>query len=154
MQLKIKSQEDFWSGLMFIVIGLATVLFSRDFPMGSALRMGPGYFPTWLGFILIGFGVIITARSLWLKGEGVSVSDWAFRPLIILCAAIAAFGVLMEVVELGFVPSLFLVIIACALAHKDVHWGEMILLAIFLTLGCVGLFIYGIGLPYRLFWWG
>jgi hypothetical protein len=150
-KLKIKSPEDFWSGLMFIAIGVAAVCIAWDYPMGSARRMGPGYFPIWLGVIMTGFGLIITVRSLWLKGEG--ISGWAFRPLLVLCAAIIAFGVLMEVVELGFVPSLFLLIIACALAHKDVHWGEMLLLGIFLTLGCVALFIYGIGLPYKLFWW-
>ena len=70
MQLRIKSPEDFWSGIMFITIGLAAVIFSRDYPMGSALRMGPGYFRTWLGAIMIFLGVIVFARSFWLQGEG------------------------------------------------------------------------------------
>src|SRR5688572_12351576 len=64
VQLKIKSPEDFWSGLIFIGIGVLAMYLSRDYPMGSALRMGPGYFPTWLGGIMIGFGVVIAALSL------------------------------------------------------------------------------------------
>jgi hypothetical protein len=86
MHPKIKSSEDFWSGLMFIAIGLAAVYISWDYPMGSARRMGPGYFPTWLGVMLTGFGAIVAGRSFWLQGEG--ISGWAFRPLLVLCVAI------------------------------------------------------------------
>ena len=151
MQLKIKSPEDFWSGLMFIAFGVAAMYISRNYPMGSALRMGPGYFPTWLGGIMTFIGVIVTSSSFWIKGEG--ISEWAFRPLFVLCGTIALFGVCLDVWEIGFVPSLALLILGCALAHKDVHWVETIFLSVFLTSGCVGLFIYGIGLPYKLFWW-
>lgn len=151
MQLKIKSPEDFWSGLMFIAFGVAAMYISRNYPMGSALRMGPGYFPTWLGAIMTFFGVVVTARSFWIQGEGISA--WAFRPLFVLCGTIALFGVFLDEWEIGFVPSLVILILGCAFAHKDVHWLETIMLSIFLTAGCVGLFIYGIGLPYKLFWW-
>jgi len=151
VQIKIKSPEDFWAGLMFIAIGMAAVTIARDYPMGWAIRMGPGYFPTLLGGIMTFLGVIITGRSFWIKGEG--VGPWAFRPMFVLTGAIACYGIMMELIELGFVPALVLLIIGCALAHKDVHWAETIVLSIFLTVACVALFIYGIGLPYRLFWW-
>ncbi|MBI4207936.1 MAG: tripartite tricarboxylate transporter TctB family protein, partial [Betaproteobacteria bacterium] len=49
MQFKIRNQEDFWAGLMFIGFGILSIVVSRDYPMGSAMRMGPGYFPTYLG---------------------------------------------------------------------------------------------------------
>ena len=63
MQLKIKSQEDFWAGLMFIGFGVLAIFVSRDYPMGSAMRMGPGYFPTSIGMIMVALGAIITAMS-------------------------------------------------------------------------------------------
>ncbi len=151
VQLKIKSTEDFWAGLHFIAVGVVAIYLSRDYPMGSALRMGPGYFPTWLGGIMSTFGVIVFARSFFLQGEG--MGEWALRPLFVLSGAIAMFGLSMDYLQLGFVPALVVLILGCALAHKDVHWLETILLAIFLTMGCVALFIYVIGLPYRLFWW-
>ena len=151
MQLKVKSHEDFWSGVMFMAIGLGAIYLSRNYPMGSALRMGPGYFPTWLGGIQLAIGTYVFARSFWLQGEG--IPHWAFRPVIVLTATMAMFGILLDEIQAGFVPATILLIIGCALAHKDVHWLETIILSVFLTLGVVGLFIYGIGLPYILFWW-
>ena len=151
MRLKITSPEDFWGGLHFIAVGVVAIYLSRDYPMGSALRMGPGYFPTWLGGIMSAFGVVVFARSFFLQGEG--MGEWALRPLFVLAGSIVLYGLSLDYLELGFVPALILLIIGCALAHKDVHWLETILLSIFLTMGCVALFIYIIGLPYRLFWW-
>ena len=151
MQFKIKSPEDFWSGLMFVAFGVGAVWVSRDYPMGSALRMGPGYFPTWLGGIMFVIGAIVFARSFLFEGE--CIGEWALRPLFVLCGTIALFGAMMDQLQLGFVPALITLIIGCALAHKDVHWLETIILSVFVTVGCVALFIYGIGLPYRLFWW-
>ena len=68
VQLKIKSQEDFWAGLMFIGFGVLAIVISRDYPMGSAMRMGPGYFPTSLGAIMVLLGSIITLLSFKVAG--------------------------------------------------------------------------------------
>jgi hypothetical protein len=54
----------------------------------------------------------------------------------------------------GFVPSLMVLVIGCALAHKDVRWLETIVLAVLVTAAAVAIFSFGLGLPYRLFWWG
>jgi len=53
VQLKIKNPEDFWAGIMFLGFGVLAVYISQDYPMGTAMRMGPGYFPTYLGALLI-----------------------------------------------------------------------------------------------------
>lgn len=151
MQIRIKSQEDFWAGMMFIAVGVGATVIARDYPMGWAIRMGPGYFPTWLGGILIFLGALITACSFWIKGEG--IGPWAFRPMLVLTGALALFGVTLEVLELGFVPALVLLTVACGFAQNDVRWLETIVLSVFLAMGCVGLFVYGIGLSYPLFWW-
>ena len=151
MQIRIRSPEDFWAGLMFIAVGAAATFIARDYPMGWAIRMGPGYFPTWLGGILIFLGTIITARSFWIKGEG--IGPWAFRPMFVVTVALALFGAMLEVFKLGFVPALVVLTVACGFAHKQVRWLETIVLSVFLAIGCVGLFVFGIGLPYPLFWW-
>ena len=146
MRLKIKNPQDFWCGLLFFALGALAIYLSRDYEMGSALKMGPGYFPTWLGGILVGFGVVIGALSFRIEGEdksGLALGEWAFRPWLVLTAALAFFAVLMEV-EFGFVPSLIVLIIGCALAHKDVHWRETILLSIGVTAGAVAIFSYGL----------
>jgi putative tricarboxylic transport membrane protein len=155
MHPRVKNPQDFWSGIFFIALGVLAIYLSRDYPMGSALQPGPGYFPVWLGGILIGLGAIIFGMSLKLEAdsdESLTLRHWGFRPWLVLPATLAIYAMLMEA-EFGFVPSLIVLIVGCALAHKDVHWRETILLSIFLTAGAVAIFIYGLGLPYRLFWW-
>ena len=155
MQVRIRNLQDFWSGIFFIALGVLALYLSRDYVMGSALKPGPGYFPTWLGGIMIAFGVAITALSFKLEGDpaqSVALRTWGFRPWLVLPLTLALYALLMEW-DFGFVPSLIVLIVGCALAHKDVHWVETILLAIFLTAATVAIFVYGLGLPYRLFWW-
>lgn len=155
MQLRIRNPQDFWSGILFISLGALAIYLSKNHDMGSALNMGPGYFPTWLGGIMIGFGVVIGGLSFKIEGEdhqGLGLGEWAFRPWLVLTGTLVLFALLMEA-EIGFVPSLIVLIVGCALAHQDVRWRETLVLSILVTAGCVAIFSYGLGLPYRLFWW-
>lgn len=155
MRLNIKNPQDFWCGTFFVALGALAIYLSRDYAMGSALNMGPGYFPTWLGGIMIGFGLVIGGLSFRIQPEenqSRELREWAFRPWLVLPATLALYAVLMDA-EIGFVPSLFVLIVGCALAHKDVHWLETILLSVFVTAGAVAIFSYGLRMPYRLFWW-
>jgi hypothetical protein len=155
VRLKIKNPQDFWCGIFFVALGALALYLSRDYEMGSALSMGPGYFPTWLGGIMIGFGVVIGALAFKIPGDEEAIralTDWGFRPWLVLPATLVVFAYLMDA-EVGFVPSLIVLIIGCALAHKDVHWLETIVLSVCVTAGAVAIFIYGIEMPYRLFWW-
>ena len=153
--MRPKNLQDFWCGLLFIALGALAIHLSQDYEMGSALRMGPGYFPTWLGGIMVAFGVIIGGLSFKLErdpDEGAGLGEWAFRPWLVLTTTIAVYAILMDA-GLGFVPSLMVLVIGCALAHKDVRWLETIVLSVFVTAGAVLIFSYGLGLPYPLFWW-
>jgi hypothetical protein len=155
MLLRIRNLQDFWSGVFFIALGLLAIWLSRDYPMGSASQPGPGYFPVWLGGIMTVLGAIIGGASLKLQGdpgERLELREWGFRPWLVLPLTLAVYAMLMEA-DFGFVPSLVVLIVGCALAHKDVHWRETILLSVFLTAGAVAIFIYGLELPYPLFWW-
>lgn len=155
MRVRTKNPQDLWCGLFFVGLGVLAMYLAHDYRMGTALAMGPGYFPMWLGGILTAFGIAMILLSFKFEStdtEDVSWASWAFRPWLVLPGALAAFALLMEV-EAGFVPSLMVLIIGCALAHKDVHWKETVVLSILLTAGSVALFSYGLELPYRLFWW-
>jgi len=147
--VRIRSHEDFWAGLMFIGFGLLAIFMSREYPMGSALRMGPGYFPTYLGVISVALGAILTGRSWRVHGEG--TGPWGWRPLLWLSAAFAGFGLLIEAA--GFVFALLALIIASSLAGRDTRPLELAGLIVVLIAGSVGLFVYGLDLPYRLFPW-
>jgi Tripartite tricarboxylate transporter TctB family. len=149
VQLQIKSKEDFLSGLMFIGFGLAAIIASREYPMGTAMRMGPGYFPTYVGGLLILFGLILAAQAFVSKGEG--VAGFAWRPVLVLSAAFLVFGFAMD--HVGFIPSLVVLIVGSALAGKEFRIIEVVILTVVMTVASVGIFIYGIELPFRLFWW-
>ena len=149
--MKIKSPEDFWAGLMFVGFGLVAVVVAWDYPMGQTMRMGPGYFPTYLGVILMVVGAIIAARALVVTGEG--IGHWGWRPLIALCLAFGAYGVFMDELDLGFVPALIAVVAVSSFAEPGFRPLELTLLTVVLVVGAVALFIYGLELPYPLFWW-
>ena len=146
---KIANNADFWAGVMFILFGAAAVYMSQDYPMGTAMRMGPGYFPTYLGILMMLFGLAIGVRGVVRGGE--PIGPWAFRPIVVLSLGVIAFGFLIE--KVGFVPSLVVLILMSALAGKEFRLIEMIIFTIVVVAGAVGVFIYGIGLPYQLFWW-
>lgn len=149
MRTRIKNQQDFWAGLMFIGFGLVTVIIARDYPMGSAMRMGPGYFPTCLGGLMVLIGAVVTATAF--KVEGERFEGWAWRPLVVLSSAFILFGTLMD--HLGFVPSLVILILGAALAGREFKLLEVIIMTVVLIAAALGIFIYGIELPFQLFWW-
>ena len=150
MKLSIKNQEDFWAGLMFIGFGVLAIVVARDYPMGSAMRMGPGYFPTWLGGIMILLGLGLALRAT--RVAGIGIGPWGWRPLIVLSIAFLVYGLLMETFNVGFIPSLIAVIVVSSFAGREFRPVELALLTAVLVAGAVGLFIYGLELPYPLFW--
>ncbi len=151
MQFKIKSQEDFWAGMMFIGFGLTAIVVATDYPMGSAMRMGPGYFPTYLGAIMIVLGAIISFRSTKVQGEGIRAFGW--RGLILLSLAFFSYGLMIDNFDLGFIPSIASVVFLSALAGREFRLVETLILVAVLAIGTTALFIWGLGLPYPLFWW-
>ncbi|MDH3236729.1 MAG: tripartite tricarboxylate transporter TctB family protein [Alphaproteobacteria bacterium] len=149
MSLKIKSQEDFWAGLMFIGFGILAIIIARDYPMGSTMRMGPGYFPTYIGVILIILGAIISGISF--KFEGERVGAFAWRPMILLSIAFAAFGWAID--NIGFILAMVILIVLASLAGKEFRLKEAIGMVLVLVAGSWALFIYGLELPFPLWWW-
>jgi hypothetical protein len=153
--VKIRNPQDFWCGVFFVALGVLAMYLARNYKMGTALDMGPGYFPMWLGGIMICLGVAIAGFAFARHGgdaDAEGSSEWGLRPWVALPASLTAYALLMDA-DAGFAPSLFVLIVGCALAHKDVNWRETLILGIVVTAVAVGIFSYGIGMPYRLFWW-
>ena len=146
-KIALRHNRGFFSGLMFIGIGALGIYMAQNYPMGSALRMGPGYFPIVLSSVLILFGIVMLVQGV-LKPELMD-SNWSLRALFILPGATVLFGELME--HAGFLPALIALIIVSALAGSEFRLKEVLLLAVGLTFGCWALFIWGLGLPYPLF---
>jgi hypothetical protein len=146
MKIELRRNKNFWAGMMLIMIGAAAMFISRDYRFGSALRMGPGFFPTILGGVLIAFGICITAVGL-KNGEKIQGS-LSLRALIMLPLSLVLFGLLME--KAGFIPALVALVFVSAASGSEFKIVEVLLLTVFLTVASAALFIWGLGLPYTL----
>ena len=146
MKFEWRNNKDIFAGLMFILTGLGAMWMAQDYPMGTALRMGPGYFPIVLSGIMILGGLYI--MGLGVRSNEKIQGNWSLRALIVLPIATVLFGYLME--EAGFIVAIAVLIIVSAAAGKEFKWGEILLLTIGLTIASVAGFIYGLGLPYPL----
>jgi Tripartite tricarboxylate transporter TctB family len=144
--VKLPDSKDFWSGVMLVAIGAAAVFIARDYPFGTALRMGAGFFPVVLGVVLILFGLYFAERGLHdsARIEG----SWSPRALVVLPLAFVTFGILME--HAGFVPAMLALTVGSAAAGSEFRIGEVLALSVLLTALCVALFIWMLGLPYPL----
>ncbi len=145
MRVRIRNERDFYSGLIFVLFGLAALFFAHGYSLGSALRMGPGYFPTALGTLLAGLGFIVVGRSLVLEGS--KITGIAARPLILILVAVVAFGLLLE--PLGLVAATIVLIAIGCLASPEFRWRDMVTLGLVLPVLALGLFVYGLGLPLK-----
>jgi len=146
MRPQLLHRRDLWAGLMLIGIGAGAMIIARNYAFGTTLRMGPGYFPTVLGGILVLLGLYLVLTT-WRNGVALS-GPWPWRALLVLPLAFALFGLLMT--HAGFVPALFMMIVTAAAAAPQLRPAEILLLALALTALCVALFVWGLALPYPL----
>jgi len=150
--LKIKSEKDFWSGLMFIVVGVGFAWGATNYSFGSSARPGPGYFPFGLGIIMAVLGALILFKALTVESDGGDkVGGIAWRPLAIVIGSVVLFGLLLP--RLGMFVTLPLLVVTTALAGDEFHWGEALANAAVLTAGSWLVFIYGLNLTIPLWPW-
>jgi hypothetical protein len=148
--VRVKNPQDFWAGLLFLVIGLLAVYFGRNYTFGSATKMGPGYLPTVLAWMMAAMGAFLTLRALIESGPSIERSLW--RPQIFIIAAIVVFGFLIE--RFGLAPSVVVVTVIAALASTEMRWIETAILAVGLAVLCVVLFVTLLGQPLTIYSWG
>jgi len=143
--MKIKSPKDFWAGLMFIAFGLFFLTVAQlNYQMGTAVRMGPGYFPTVLGGLLAVLGAFVLFEGLVVEGE--SVSAFHFRPLIFVLASSLAFAYLLK--PLGLALSTIALVFIAAYGGHEFKWKEVAWLSLVLVIFSVLVFVKGLTLPF------
>jgi hypothetical protein len=143
--LKIKSQRDFWSGLMFVVVGVIFAVGATNYPLGASARPGPGYFPLMLSVIMAILGGVVLFKSLTIETEGGDpIGSIAWRPLLVIVAAITVFGVALP--RLGLVITVPILIIMTSFAGDEFHWKGVIANAVVLTVGAWAIFVLGLKL--------
>ena len=143
--MKIKSQKDFWSGLMFLAVGIGFAWGATNYSFGVAARPGPGYFPFGLGILLAILGGFILFESLVVETEdGEPIGPWAWKPLLIITFSVVMFGFILP--RLGMLISLPILIVVCSLAGDEFHWKDALISVVLVTLGSWLIFIKGLSL--------
>jgi len=147
MSISIRSPRDFCAGLIFLFFGALAAYIARDYPMGSAVRMGPGYFPYLLGILLALLGVVICIKSLVAHGE--RIESASLRALLLVLGAIGVFAGTIE--SAGIIIATALLVGIGAAASPESRLRELVVLIVFMLALAVGLFTYGLGLPFKIF---
>ncbi|MFC7289905.1 tripartite tricarboxylate transporter TctB family protein [Herminiimonas glaciei] len=148
----IRHPKDFWTGVIFIVIGLAAVIIGRDYNMGTAGKMGPAYFPTILGGLLSLIGLAAMVRAFFRDGE--PIGKFAVKETILILTGVLLFGFLVR--GAGLVVAVFAIIMFSAYASAKFKWIPAIALAIGAAVFAVVVFVEALGLPIAIFgpWFG
>lgn len=144
----IKSQKDFFSGLMFIVIGVAFAWGATTYNVGEGARMGPGYFPLMLGVVLALIGAVVLFTSLVVEVEGGDkIGRWAWRPLLFIIGANLLFGILLaglpsiKLPGMGMIAAIYGLVIVASMADGHFHIRSVLVLATVLAIGSYLAFI-------------
>jgi putative tricarboxylic transport membrane protein len=139
----LRNPKDFWPGLIFVAAGLAAVLFGREYPMGTATKMGPGYFPAVLGALLAFLGLALVGRACLHTGP--RLGGLALRALLLVLGATTLFGVALR--GAGMFVALAALTLVSASASREFEWGRAVVLAVGLSAFSVLVFVKALGLP-------
>ncbi len=142
--ITIRNRKDFAAGLLYIVCGAAFAIGATNYNMGSAARMGPAYFPFWLGLLLVAVGIVVLIPSLRRETPAEALPRFDWKTLAWIIFSIVLFGFLLS--RLGLVISLVALVLVASRASHEFAWRGAILNALLLLGACLGAFVYGLGL--------
>jgi hypothetical protein len=145
----IRHPKDFFAGLIFVAFGLGALIIGSNYSLGSAARMGPGYFPRILGILLFVLGAALSLRALKIKGD--PLPRWYWRPILIVLGSVVAFGLL--VTHLGLVFSTIGLIFVSSAASREFRPKEALISGVLLAALAVGVFIFGLNLKLPIWPW-
>ncbi|MBC7214174.1 MAG: tripartite tricarboxylate transporter TctB family protein [Burkholderiaceae bacterium] len=152
----IKSQRDFFAGLMFMAVGVAFAWGSTNYQIGTGARMGPGYFPLLLGVLLALIGAVVTFTATTVETEdGDPIGRWAWRPLVFILAANFAFGILLGglpslgIPPMGLIVAIYALVFIASLASDRFKPLEVAILATILAVGSYAAFVWALKLQFQ-----
>ena len=146
MRSGIRSPRDFFAGAIFLFFGLAVLVIGRGYPMGTAQHMGSGYFPVVLGGLLAILGSVTCIRSMVVAGH--PIDPVGRRPLLMVLMAIGVFAATVD--SVGLAVATVLLTLTGAAASAESRWREVVVLTLALLGISVGVFVYALGLPFKL----
>ena len=138
----IRNPKDFWSGVLFVAVGIGALVLGSKYTLGSAARMGPGYFPRMLGILLVALGGILALRALATDGPPVPRFRW--WPTVLVLGSVVVFGLIVQTV--GLALSTLLLILVASAASPEFRWKEALVAGVVLATLATAVFIVGLKL--------
>ena len=145
----LRNGQDLLSGVMFAAVGAGALWIGRAYPMGTPMRLGSGVFPWLLSWGLIGIGAIIFAKGL--LTDGPRLTGWAWRPVLLITLAAVSFALLIE--PAGLVATMLVLMTLGALAGEEHRFKELAIFVPLMILLGIAIFIWGLGMPIKVFPW-
>ncbi|MFW7341511.1 tripartite tricarboxylate transporter TctB family protein [Pollutimonas sp. H1-120] len=146
--MQLKNKQDFWSGIMFVALGVGFALGASNYSMGTAARMGPGYFPFWLGVLLALLGAVVALGAMSPKADDVEMEKFDWKIAIIIIGSVVGCGVIFD--YLGVYISVFLLVFISSMASHIFDWRVAGATGIALVLFTWLAFVKGLGLIFPL----
>jgi len=140
--ISIRNPKDFWSGVLFMALGIATIVLGSKYALGTAARMGPGYFPRILGILMVVLGAILALRGTRTAGPPVPRFHW--RSLIVVLGSVVLFGAIVRTV--GVALSTVILIVTASAASHEFRPREALVVGVVLAALAVGVFVIGLQL--------
>lgn len=138
-----RNAKDFWTGVIYLFVGSGALIISRDYDMGTAVKMGPAYFPILLSVLLMIIGIISVLRSFFKSGSPIGVVAW--KGLVLIVASTLLFGMIVR--GAGLLLALPLLVIVSASASARFSWKTSLAEAVGITVFCIVIFLKGLGVP-------
>lgn len=146
--MKIRNQRDFGAGVMYILIGLFFALVATRYQYGTAAKMGPGYFPFWLGMLMAAMGLLVLVRSLGAKATIEAIPKFNFKVIGLITGSIILYGILLP--KMGFIVAVLVLVMIASSASKEFSWKVALINAVVLIAFTYSVFVIGLKLQFPL----
>lgn len=146
--MKIRNQRDFGAGIMYMVIGLFFTIVATRYSMGTAAKMGPGYFPFWLGILMTLIGLLVLVKSMGAKAAIESIPKFNWKIITQITGSVVLYALLLP--RMGFLVAIVVLVLVSASASKEFTWKGSLINAAFLVSFTYSVFVVGLKLQFPL----
>ncbi len=146
--MKIRNQRDFGAGIMYMVIGAFFAIVATQYPMGTAAKMGPGYFPFYLGILMFLLGLLVAVKAFGAKAAIESIPKFNWRIIAQITGAVILYGLLLP--RMGFLIAVVVLVFVAASASREFTWKGTLINAAFLVTFTYSVFVVGLKLQFPL----
>ncbi len=146
--MKIRNQRDFGAGIMYMVIGLFFAIVATRYQYGTAAKMGPGYFPFWLGMLMAAIGLLVLVRSLGAKATIEAIPKFNLKVVGLITGAVVVFGILLP--KMGFLVAVLALVMIASTASREFNWKVALINAVVLIAFTYSVFVLGLKLQFPL----